>query len=173
MLDAENSQSLLLEGGFPWSLDELVQGIKRQCNLNYTFRLQFMGTNVEELKEKGTIKVIQIESSQCHEASLSHSGVQPLLSPNSASVSSGSQMTQIFCPLRILQAQEHHGPSVFLCPSFLMIQSWNLTEAILRTKMMEPHSFLIQNLNQIFFRPWCKKWSNTNFTAVARNSRLW
>lgn len=65
MLDAENSQSLLFEGGFPWSLDEVVQGIKRQCNLNYTFRLQFMGTKVEELKEKGTIKVIQIESSQC------------------------------------------------------------------------------------------------------------
>lgn len=73
----------------------MVQWIKRQCNLNYTFRLQFMGTKVEELKEKGTIKVIQIESSQCDEASLNHSVVQPLLSPNSASVSSGSVDTDL------------------------------------------------------------------------------
>lgn len=62
---------------------------------DYTVRLQFMSTKVEELKEKGTIKVIQIESSQCDEASLSHSVVQPLLSPNSASVSSGSVDTDL------------------------------------------------------------------------------
>ncbi|KAG7481675.1 hypothetical protein JOB18_001839 [Solea senegalensis] len=105
ILDAENSQRLLLEGGFPKSVDEVVQEVKRQCNLNYTFRLQFMDehfgnaftnlTRVEELKDKGTIKVIRIESSQCAEASLSHSVLQPPLSPSSVSVSSGSVDTDI------------------------------------------------------------------------------
>lgn len=41
-LDAENSQRLLLEGGFPRSVDEVVQEVKRRCNLNYTLRLQFV-----------------------------------------------------------------------------------------------------------------------------------
>uniref|UniRef100_A0A3B3HUQ4 Uncharacterized protein n=1 Tax=Oryzias latipes TaxID=8090 RepID=A0A3B3HUQ4_ORYLA len=105
ILDAENSQRLLFEEGFPRSVDEMVQEVKRQCNLNYTFRLQFMDehfgnaftnlTRVEELSDKGTIKVIRTENAQCDESSLSHSVVQPPISPLSLSMSSGSIDTDI------------------------------------------------------------------------------
>lgn len=101
ILDAENSQRLLFESGFPRSVDEVVQEVERQCNLNYTFRLQFMDdhlgnlftnlTRVEELKDKGTIKVIKIEISQCD----NHSVVWPPLSPSSESVSFGAVDTDI------------------------------------------------------------------------------
>lgn len=128
MLDAENSQRLLFEGGFPRSVDEAVQELKRQSNLNSTFSFQVMDehfgnvftklTRVVEIKDKGTVKVIYIESCQCHEASLCHSVVQPPLQPSSVS---GSIDTDILSLSDSSSSRTFQ--SIYLCPSFLMIQS--------------------------------------------------
>ncbi|KAF6738705.1 hypothetical protein FQA47_006310 [Oryzias melastigma] len=127
ILDAENSQRLLFEDGFPGSVDEVIQEVKRQCNLNYTFRLQFMDehfdnafinlTRVEELSDKGTIKVIPTVNAQCDVPSLCHSVVQLPLSPPSLSVSSGSIDTDILSSSN-LPSSRARWPVNFPVPQF-------------------------------------------------------
>lgn len=73
ILEDNDCRRLKFQDGFPGSVQEMVEEVKRQCELNCAFRLQFMDslfgnefmnlTSIDELQDRGTVKVIRIESS--------------------------------------------------------------------------------------------------------------
>lgn len=68
ILGENDSQRLTLQDGFPETVGELVQHIKRQCGAEDHFRLQFMDaefgneftnlTSMSKIQEKSTLKLV-------------------------------------------------------------------------------------------------------------------
>ena len=125
-----SSQRLTFQTGLPRSVNELVIEVQRQCEVNSNFR-QFMDalfdndfmnlTSMDEVKDRGTIKVIpMVDGSTPHcSNSLSTSAPAHVLE-DSSSLSSGCVDTDILSSTSSGSSGSRSvWPSIFCVPQFL------------------------------------------------------
>ncbi|XP_013875869.1 uncharacterized protein LOC106525995, partial [Austrofundulus limnaeus] len=155
------SQRLTLSNGLPQSVSELMEEVRHQCGLTYTFNLQFMDplfnddfmnlTSVSEIQNRGTIKVVNLSDPTILQSPVSSAGCR---SPSTSSFSGVS------CPdTDILSSAESQSepstsrsfwPAKFCVPQFSFDSELKLERANAEYKengtLLTPDNKLLSNI---------------------------
>ncbi|MED6268675.1 hypothetical protein CHARACLAT_024746 [Characodon lateralis] len=128
ILGENNSQRLILQNGLPATVPELVEHIKKQCAVQFDFRLQFMDadfgneftnlTSISEIEDKSTIKLIFDSGLSSDTPPPPYSAPSTSRSGDDSSLSSGSVDTDILSSPDSVASRSSGWPVVFVVPRF-------------------------------------------------------
>lgn len=130
LLTDGSCQRLTFGHGLPESLEELVAEVKKQCNLEGNFRLQFMDslfgnefmnlTSVSEVEDRGTLRVIDlsIPTMQHESAAALHFQASSPCSANDSSVMSEDLVDTDILSSNESTSSRSSWPAVFHVPKF-------------------------------------------------------